>query len=355
MRAASDWLHEWHGLHPGQYQEHLYRLEHSASLFHLIKVVSGADSMIIGEPQIGGQVKQAWQLAASSNTLDTRLDRMFQHAFAGAKRVRTETDIGRDPITLPFAALRLARQIFGPLDGRSALLVGAGEMIEECARHFKDSGLGRMTIVNRSIDRAEGLAQRFDARSAGLDALPGLLQDHDLLVACTASAKPVVSRAMLEQAIGQRRRQPIFALDLSVPRNIEPESSELRDLFLYTIDDLHSIIQKNQQKRQDALRRAMSLIESEVAAFERWLHLHESSATLKQLRQRAHDERDLLLEEARAQILAGKDPEDVLKRFGHRLVNRLLHGPSIRMRQAAEQSDEDLLAAARFFFQDEDQ
>ncbi|OAB58338.1 hypothetical protein AY599_02945, partial [Leptolyngbya valderiana BDU 20041] len=247
MREAADWLHEWHGLVPGQYQEHLYRLEHSASLFHLIKVVSGADSMIIGEPQIGGQVKQAWQLAASSNTLDTRLDRMFQHAFAGAKRVRTETEIGRDPVTLPFAALRLARQIFGPLDGRSALLVGAGEMIEDCAVHFSESGLGRMTIANRSIERAAGLAQRFDARSAGLDALPELLPHHDLLVACTASARAVVSRAMLEQAIGQRRRQPIFALDLSVPRNIEPESNELRDLFLYTIDDLHSIIEKNQQ------------------------------------------------------------------------------------------------------------
>ncbi|MBB6086466.1 glutamyl-tRNA reductase [Wenzhouxiangella marina] len=353
MREAADWLHQWHGLGIGQYQEHLYQLEGSASLFHLIKVVSGADSMIIGEPQVAGQVKQSWQQANDASTLDTRLDRMFQHAFAGAKRVRSETGIGRDPVTLPFAALRLARQIFGPLEGRSALLVGAGEMIEDCATHFNDSGMGQLTIVNRSIERARALAERFSAASHGLDALPSLLPQHDLLIACTASPEAVVTRDMLDRAIGERRHRPLFALDLAVPRNIAPDSSDLDDLFLYTIDDLHEIIEKNQQRRQDALRHAMDLIDSEVIAFERWLHLHESSTTLKQLRRQAQGERDRLLDEARAQIAAGQNPEDVLQRFGHRLVNRLLHGPSIRLRQAAEQADKDLLAAARFFFEDD--
>lgn len=310
--------------------------------------------MIIGEPQVAGQVKSAWQYASEANSLDTRLNRMFQHAFAGAKRVRTETRIGRDPVTLPFAALRLARQIFGPLEGRSALLVGAGEMISDCATHFRDSGMGKMTIANRSTERAQSLATRFDASSAGLDALDRLLPEHDLLIACTSSPEPVVTRAMLERALTARRRQPIFALDLAVPRNIDPKANELKDLFLYTIDDLHGIIEKNQEKRQASLRQAMNLIEAEVDAFERWLHLHESNTTLKLLRQRAQIERDTLLEQARAQIAAGQDPDDVLKRFGHRLLNRLLHGPSIRMRQAAEQSDEELLAAARFFFQDDE-
>jgi len=355
MHAASDWLHEWHKLNPGQYQEHLYQLDQSACLFHLIKVVCGADSMIIGEPQVAGQVKSAWHLASEAESLDTRLDRMFQHAFAGAKRVRTETPIGRDPVTLPFAALRLARQIFGPLDGRSALLVGAGEMISDCATHFTDSGLKQLTIVNRSPERARVLADQFHASSAGLDSLKQLIPDHDLLIACTSSPEPVVTRRMLEQALQSRRRQPIFALDLAVPRNIDPQANELKDLFLYTIDDLHGIIEKNQEKRQASLRQAMNLIEAEVDGFERWLHLHESNNTLKLLRQRAQIERDGLLEQARAQLAAGRDPDDVLKRFGHRLLNRLLHGPSIRLRQAAEQSDEELLAAARFYFQDEDQ
>ncbi len=352
-RAASEWLHAWHKLVPGQFQEHLYQLEQAACLFHLIKVVSGADSMIIGEPQVAGQVKQAWAVAGELNALDTRLDRMFQHAFAGAKRVRTDTDIGRDPVTLPFAALRLARQIFGPLDTRHALLIGAGEMIEDCAAHFRDAGLTNLTIVNRNPQRAAALAESFNARSDGLEALPGLLLRHDLLIACTASPKAVITRTMLADALAQRRHIPIFALDLSVPRNIEPTSTELSDLFLYTIDDLHSIIESNQKKRQAALRQALDLIESEVIAFERWLHLHESSATLKRMRSRAQAERDELLAQAKAQIAAGQDPEAVLQRLSHRLVNRLLHNPSIRLRQAAERANDELLAAARYFFLDE--
>jgi len=352
-REASEWLHDWHGLPPGQFQEHLYVLEQSACLFHLIKVVSGADSMIIGEPQVAGQAKQAWQVANEQQTLDTRLDRMFQHAFSGAKRIRSHTDIGRDPVTLPFAALRLARQIFGVLDGRAALLVGAGEMIEDCALHFTEAGLGRLSIVNRSLERANSLADKHGAQGYGLDALPQLLPQHDLLIACTASPGAVVTRSMLSQALSQRRHKPLFALDLAVPRNIAADSANLDDLFLYTIDDLHGIIEQNQKKRQDALRQALAMIEAEVIAFDRWLHLHESSTTLKRLRMRAQGERDVLLEQARAQLAAGHDPEAVLQRFGHRLVNRLLHGPSIRLRQAAEQSDEDLLAAARYFFQDE--
>jgi len=352
-RAASEWLHDWHKLAPGQFQEHLYQLEQSACLFHLIKVVSGADSMIIGEPQVAGQVKQAWHTAGEIDALDTRLDRMFQHAFAGAKRVRTETDIGRDPVTLPFAALRLARQIFGPLDTKRALLIGAGEMIEDCATHFTDAGLGGLTIINRNPERAACLAARYGADSDGLEALPNLLPRHDLLIACTASPTAVVTRNMLASALAQRRHKPLFALDLSVPRNIEPASAELSDLFLYTIDDLHNIIESNQKKRQDALRQAVSLIESEVTAFERWLHLHESSATLKLMRARAQSERDELLSQARAQIAAGQDPEAVLQRFSHRLVNRLLHSPSIRLRQAAERADDELLAAARYFFLDQ--
>jgi len=311
--------------------------------------------MIIGEPQVAGQVKTAWQSASMANSLDTRLDRMFQHAFAGAKRVRTETQIGRDPVTLPFAALRLARQIFGPLEGRSALLVGAGEMISEFATHFNDSGIARMTIANRSIERAKALASQFEASSAPLIELDRLLPLHDLVIACTSSPEPIITRSMLNQALTARRRQPIFALDLSVPRNIDYKANELDDLFLYTVDDLHGIIEKNQEKRQASLRQAMNLIEVEVNAFDRWLRIHESSTTLKLLRQRAQIERDALLEQARAQIASGKDPDDVLKRFGHRLLNRLLHGPSARMRQAAEQSNEELLAAARFFFQDDEE
>ena len=352
-REVSEWLHDWHSLQPGQYREHLYQLEQSACIFHLIKVISGADSMIIGEPQVAGQVKQAWQAAHDLRTLDSKLDRMFQHAFSGAKRVRSQTGIGRDPVTLPFASLRLARQIFGSLDNLSALLIGAGEMIEDCATHFRESGLKSLAIANRSPERAIELANRLGAQGYGLDQLPELLPHHDLVIACTASPKAIVSRGQLKQAIAQRRHRPIFALDLSVPRNIDPASAELPDVYLYTIDDLHAIIESNQQKRKAAMQQAIDIIESEVLAFERWLRLQDTSTTLKGLRRRAQTERDQLLKQARAQLAAGQDPEDVLQRLSHRLVNRLLHGPSIRLRQAAESADEDLLEAARYYFLDE--
>ncbi|MCH8479526.1 MAG: glutamyl-tRNA reductase [Wenzhouxiangella sp.] len=353
MRAASEWLHAWHKLAPGQFHEHLYQLEQSACMFHLVKVISGADSMIIGEPQVAGQVKQSWQMAHDQNVLDSRLDRMFQHAFAGAKRVRSQTGIGRDPVTLPFAALRLAHQIFGSLTNLRALLIGAGEMIEDCAVHFSESQLAGISIANRNPDRARELAGRFGASGHGLDQLRELLPQHDLVIACTASPRAIIDQHAFKQALARRRRRPMFALDLSVPRNIDPASGSLEDLFLYTIDDLHAIVENNQQKRAEAMQQAIDIIEAEVRSFERWLRLQDTSTTLRGLRRRAQSERDELLEQARTQLAAGHDPEAVMQRLGHRLVNRLLHGPSIRLRQAAESADEALLEAARYYFLDE--
>ena len=353
-RLIIDWVHDWQGLQPGQYQEHLYRLDQAAAVFHLMKVVSGADSMVIGEPQISGQVKQAWHMARDLGCLDSKLDRMFQHAFAGAKRVRTETPIGQNPVTLPFASLRLARQIFGNLEALRVLMIGAGEMIEECALHYREHGIQTLTIANRSPQRAEQLAERLQARAASLSAVPELLPEHDLVLACTGSKTPILTQQMFQQAFRKRRSQPMFALDLSVPRNIEPASAELRDLFLYTIDDLHAIVESGQKERLAALHKAMEIIESEVVSFERWLRLQSTSATLKTLRTRAMEERDLLLAQALQELESGRVAEDVIKRLGHRLVNRLLHGPSVRLRQAAESDDEMLLEAARFYFLEHD-
>lgn len=352
-RGVMEWLHEWHGLAPGQFREHIYQLDGSACTYHLIKVISGMDSMIIGEPQVAGQAKQAWQVAQASGTLDSYLDRMFQHAFSAAKRVRSETGVGRDPVTLPYAALRLARQIYGDLDQIRVLLVGAGEMIEDCARHFHDSGMAGLTIANRSAERAGDLARRFEAESRDLDSLPELLGRHDLVITCTASPRPIIDRGMFEDALSGRRRRPMFALDLSVPRNITADSGSLQDLYLYTIDDLRAIVESAQQQREEALQTASAIVDAEVTAFERWLRLQSTSGTLKLLRQRAQAERDELLARAMQELEHGGNPDEVMKRFGHRLVNRLLHGPSIRLRQAAESGDEELLAAARFYFLDD--
>lgn len=352
-RSLMEWLHEWHGLTPGQFHEHIYQLGGSACMYHLIKVISGMDSMIIGEPQVAGQAKQAWHAAQASGTLDSYLDRMFQHAFAAAKRVRSETGVGRDPVTLPFAALRLARQIYGNLDQLRVLLIGAGEMIEDCARHFHDSGMAGLTIANRSAERASDLAHRYQAEARDLAALPDLLGEHDLVIACTASPRPIIDRNMFKAALRGRRQRPMFALDLSVPRNITADSGSLQDLYLYTIDDLRAIVDSAQQQRQESLQAATAIVDAEVTAFDRWLRLQSTSGTLKLLRKRAQAERDELLARAKQELARGADPEEVMDRFGHRLVNRLLHVPVVRLRQAAESGDEELLAAARFYFLDE--
>ena len=354
MSVITEWLHAWHELPPGRYQEYLYTLTQNAAIIHLFKVTAGMDSMVLGEPQVTGQVKLAWQAASERNTLGTKLDRLFQHSFACAKRVRTETSVGRNPVSLPKAALRLARQILGDVDQLRALMIGAGEMIDDCASHFVEHGLAGLTIANRSPERAANLAARYGAESCDLEELPERLSGHDIVVACTASSTPVLEAGMFRRAVKERRHRPMFVLDLAVPRNVNPAVSEFEDVYLYTIDDLREIVEAGQRERVTALPGANQIVRGEALVFERWLNLQATNQALKTLRRRAYAERDQLLAEARTELAAGRDPEAVLKRLGHRLANRLLHGPSIRLRQAGEIADEELLNAARFFFLDEE-
>lgn len=345
--ALIDWVHQWHQAEPGSFREYLFTLEHRPAVLHLLKVTSGMDSMVLGEPQVVGQVKQAWQSAQQHQTLGTILDRLFQHSFQTSKMVRTETGIGHNPVTLPFAALKLAHQIFGQVDQLSVLLIGAGEMIEDCARHFVGQGVKTMTIANRSPERAIALAEQFNASPIGLERLNDELYRHDLVVACTASTVPLVHRNMIEQALKQRRHRPMFVLDLSVPRNVAPEVNEFEDVYLYTVDDLREIAEHGYQQRTKALVEANRIVDGQAEAFERWLNLHAAGETLKALRHRAFTERDKLLDQALRELTAGRAAEDVLARFGHRLTNRLLHAPSVQLRKAAELTDEELMAAAR--------
>jgi len=345
--ALIEWVHQWHQAEPGSFREYLFTLEHRLAVLHLLKVTSGMDSMVLGEPQVVGQVKQAWQSAQQYNTLGTILDRLFQHSFQTSKIVRTETGIGHNPVTLPFAALKLAHQIFGQVDKLSALMIGAGEMIEDCARHFVGQGLKSMTIANRSPKRAEALAAQFNASVIGLDELEAELPRHDLVVACTASTVPLVRADMIGKALKQRRNRPMFVLDLSVPRNVEPAVKNFDDVYLYTVDDLREIAEHGYRQRTRALEEANRIVEGQAEAFDRWLNLHAAGETLKALRSRAFVERDKLLDQAQRELAAGRSPEDVLARFGHRLTNRLLHAPSMQLRKAAEITDEELMAAAR--------
>lgn len=345
--ALDDWLHHWHRVQPGTYRSNLYRLAGPEAVAHLLRVTSGMESMVLGEPQITGQVKQSWSGARDAGTLGSVLDRLFQHAFQTAKLVRTETGIGHNPVTLPFAALKLAHQIFGDVTRLGALMVGAGEMIEDCCRHFAGQGLSRMTIANRSPERAARLAGTFAARAIGLDDLGPALPEHDVIVACTGSPDPIITEPMIRAALKQRRQRPLFVLDLSVPRNVEPAIGELESVYLYTIDDLREIAQRGHRQRLEALEAASGIVEGQTDAFLRWLNLYAASATLKALRVKAFNERDELLARALKELAAGNDPSDVMQQFGHRLTNRLLHGPSTALRKAAEQADAPLMDAAR--------
>ena len=345
--ALVDWVHRWHQADAGSFREYLFTLEHRPAVLHLLKVTSGMDSMVLGEPQVVGQVKQAWTAAQEHSTLGTILDRLFQHSFQTSKIVRTETGIGHNPVTLPFAALKLAHQIFGQVDRLSALMIGAGEMIEDCARHFAGQGVKSMTIANRSAERAEALAGQFNATTIGLDRIDEELHRHDLVVACTASTVPLVHPEMIGRALKKRRNRPMFVLDLSVPRNVSPAVKEFEDVYLYTVDDLREIAEHGYQQRTKALEEANRIVDGQAEAFDRWLNLHAAGETLKSLRNRAFAERDKLLDQAQRELAAGRDAEDVLARFGHRLTNRLLHAPSMQLRRAAEVTDEELMAAAR--------
>ncbi|MDT8438669.1 MAG: glutamyl-tRNA reductase [Wenzhouxiangellaceae bacterium] len=353
--ALQCWMHEWHGAEGDEFSRYLFALRHREAVTHLLKVTSGMDSMVLGEPQIVGQVKTAWSSAQQHETLGTILDRLFQHAFQTSKLVRSDTGIGHNPVTLPFAALKLAHQIFGDISSLNALMIGAGEMIEDCARHFSGQAVRSLTICNRSLDRAEGLAAEFGARAVGLDALATELERSDLVVACTASAVPLVRHDMTRAALKARRNQPMFMLDLSVPRNIDPAIAEFDDVYLYTIDDLREISERGHRKRNEALVEADKIVEGQAEAFDRWLNVHAAGETLKSMRQRAFVERDKLLEQAIKELSGGRSAEDVLSRFGHRLTNRLLHSPSMQLRRAAEVTDEDLMKAARRLLLDDAQ
>jgi len=320
---------------------------------HLIKVTSGMDSMVLGEPQITGQAKQSWQAARDQGTLGPVLDRLFQHSFAAAKRIRTETGIGRNPVTLPFAALKLAHQIFGDLSSLRALMIGAGEMTEECAAHFSGAGLKDIVIVNRRPERAEELARRHGGTPYALERLDELLPKADIVVTSTSSSYPIISANTFRKALKLRRHRPVFVLDLSVPRDVDPATSDLSDVYLFTMDDLQKIVETGHRRRNQAMEAAATIADQEASTFRRWLNLQATNTTLKSLRIQATAERDRLLERARRELAAGKDAEAVLQRLGHRLTNRLLHLPSVRLRKAAESADDNLLAAARFFFDDD--
>ena len=347
------WLQAKGGLTDTEIDKHCYVHERQHAVHHLFRVAGGLDSLVLGESQIVGQLKEAWQMSNAAGGVEKVLDRLFQHAFATGKRIRSKTRIGDHPVSVAYTTVMLARQIFGDLASKTVILVGAGEMVELCGRHLHDKGLKSLIIANRSIERANELAEQFDALATSLDKLPEILHKADILISSTASLEPVLHANSVKAALKQRRNQPMFLVDIAVPRDIHPDVSKLGNVYLYTIDDLQKVVDENLSKRTEAAEAASSDVDEAVDEFMRWLNSARATVYLQNLRKHARMNSDELVEKALRKIRAGKDPEQVVKQLAHTLTNRILHLPSTRLRQAAEERDDDLLRVANRLFEPE--
>lgn len=346
-----DWIAEAQHLKREDFQPYLYTHNDSATIRHMFRVASGLDSLVLGEPQILGQMKSAYQAATEAGTLGKTLGKLFQHTFAAAKKVRTDTAIGSSPVSVAFAAVRLARRIFEDLGQQTAILIGAGETIELTARHLAENRIGELIIANRTYDRAHALAQQFNGFAISLAELPRHLARADIVVSSTASQLPILGKGSVESALKARKHKPMFMVDLAVPRDIEPEVEQLRDVYLYTVDDLRGTVEENLRSRQEAAKQAEEIIDVEVVHFLDWLRAQGATRTISEFRSHAERLRDEALERARCSLKAGRSPEATLEWLAHLLTNKLTHTPSTQLRQAGIHERHDLIAAARELFQ----
>ena len=344
------WLADYHKLTDQDLRPYVYAHPDHDAVRHVLRVASGLDSLVLGEPQILGQMKTAYSVANEAGTLGGLLDRLFQHTFSVAKQVRTDTAIGASPVSVAFAAVSLAKQIFSELGNHTALLIGAGETIELAARHLHESGIGRMIIANRTVEKAQNLAQEFNSYAISLPELPGHLAEADIVISSTASPLPILGKGSVESALKVRKHRPMLMVDIAVPRDIETEVGNLEDVYLYTVDDLQEIIQEGLRSRQEAATQAEEIIDTQVSHFMNWLRSLNAVDTIRGVRQMAQNNCDQELQKALAQLKHGKPAEEVLQAFAHRLTNKLIHIPSVQLKQAGYQGQSELLEAARTIF-----
>ena len=349
-RPVVEWLGDYHKLRTVDLWPYVYQHAEGLAVRHILRVASGLDSLVLGEPQILGQVKAAYQAANSVGALGARLERLFQHTFAVAKQVRTDTRIGASPVSVAFAAVSLAKQIFADLPQRTALLIGAGDTMELVARHLHESGIGRLVVANRTLERAHALAASFAGYAIALDEIPAHLGEADMVIAATCCPGWVLEAPLIRRCLKQRRHQPMFMVDLAVPRDIDPAAADLDDVYLYTVDDLKDIIQDNLRSRQAAAAQAEEMIDNQVEHFMAWLRTHDSAASLRALRERAEAMRDAALARAHRQLAQGKNPIDVMNILANTLTNKLMHSPCAGLREAAAQGDVETLTLIQHLY-----
>ncbi|MDH3747331.1 MAG: glutamyl-tRNA reductase [Gammaproteobacteria bacterium] len=345
----SAWLHDERNLDPS-FSGSLFEKNGDDAIRHIFRVACGLDSMVLGEPQILGQLKDAYRDAEAAGTIGTTLSRLLQHTFSVAKKVRTDTEIGARPVSVASAAVTLAEQFFAGFKQHTALLVGAGITVELLAKHLTRKGIGRLFVANRDLDRARNLASQFGGFALPLSELEGTLPEADILISSTASADPIISVQQVKAAIKARKRQPIFAVDIAVPRDIEAGVANLNDVYLYTVDDLDKVILEGQGNREAAAVDANRILDDEIG---RYLSIERSkqvAPVITALRDQGEEVREQVLEQARRRLAQGANGDEVLEYATASLMKKLLHNPSVRLREAGESSDEALIQTARSLF-----
>ena len=341
------WLEDYHQLSHADVEPCLYQFKDQQAVKHLMRVSAGLDSLILGEPQILGQVKQSFVKAKEAGTVATTMDRLFQNTFSVAKKIRTETEIGAAAVSVAFAAVSMAKHIFSSLSTTQVLLVGAGETIELVARHLKDNGVKAMVVANRTISRAEAMCDEFGATAITLEQIPDFLPKADIVISSTASPLPILGKGMVEKALKQRRHQPMLLVDIAVPRDIEAEVADLDDAFLYTVDDLQSIIEQNMASRREAAEQAELIADDQSYQFMEWIRSLESVDSIREYRTQSMAVKDELVERAVNKLAQGGNSEQVLLELANKLTNKLIHAPTQALTAASRQGDLNSLGQLR--------
>lgn len=336
-QALLEWLAAYHQLDNKELQHCHYCHRDEAAARHLMLVACGLDSLVLGEPQIFGQMKSAFAQAIEAGTLRGSLNQTFQQVFSISKRVRAETAIGHNPVSVAYAAVRLAQRIFADLRNNTALLIGAGKTVELVARHLREQGIGRIIIANRTLERAQSLAESLQAEAILLGDIPDRLNEADIVISSTASQLPVLGKGAVEQALKIRKHQPMFMVDIAVPRDIEPQVAELDDVYLYTVDDLRDVIDENLRARELAAEEARVLVEEGVALYQQEKRRQEASSNIVEYRQKAEAWRDAEIDRAMKAIARGENAEDIMKVLARNLTNKLLHHPTEMLKQLSDQ------------------
>ncbi|NNC24416.1 glutamyl-tRNA reductase [Salinisphaera sp. USBA-960] len=346
----AEWLCDFRGLDYSCYSDYFYRLSDRETVVHSLRVAAGLDSLVVGESQILGQMKQALENARRFDGVGPVITRLFEHSFSAAKYIRTATDIGANPVSVAYTSAQLAGHVFPDLAAQRVLLVGAGDNIELIARYLADIGLTDFTFANRNRERAEALTERFGGQTVDFEAVDQAVTEADLLISSTAASDPIIGADTIESAIHARQNKPIFVLDLAVPRDIDPAAGALDHVHLWSIDDLQEVIDDNYQARQDAAQAADAMIRDRAEQYLEWVDSRQATDTIRALRENAHQTRDDVIARAKRRLARGESPEAVIDYLGNTLTNRLIHAPTVALRKASDHDRQRLLRPAEELF-----